>query len=184
MEFERYLAYFNEILEASQPQAPYDDEEYYQYTKLNWARTNRWLKKNQLDPRASKVVQSLDQPQEWILITEPWCGDAAHSLPFIYLLAQLNPKIKLDIVLRDQPPHLIGQYLTAGSKSIPKLIIRDAQGKDLAVWGPRPAPAQDLFEKMKAEGREFEGIKEELQKWYNKDAGQALQDELADLLSK
>lgn len=184
MEFEAYLAFFKGILDAEQPEAPYDDEEYYQYTKMNWARTNRWLKKGRLDPQVEAVIAAVDQPQQWIVITEPWCGDAGQCLPFIYLMASLNPNISLEIVLRDQPPHLIEQYLTNGSKSIPILIVRDAQGKDLAVWGPRPKPAGALFEEMKAAERDFEEVKEELQKWYNQDAGHAIQQEIAALIGK
>lgn len=182
MNLETYLSLFQQILEAEQPAAPYDDEEYFQYTKMNWARTNRWLKKGQIDPKVQEVVKAIDQPQQWIVITEPWCGDAAQCLPFIYKMAELNPNIELKIELRDQPPFLIEQYLTNGTKSIPKLIIRDASGKDLGVWGPRPKPSQELFESMKAAERDFEEIKEELQKWYNKDAGLAIQQEIADLL--
>jgi len=184
MELDKYLDQFEEILNADQPSAPYDDEEYYQYTKMNWARTNRWLKKGQVDPAVRKVIESIDKAQHWMLITEPWCGDAAQCLPFIHFLSALNPKIKLEIVLRDQPPFLIEQYLTNGTKSIPKLIIRDGNGNDLAVWGPRPKPAHELFESMKAEERDFEEIKEELQKWYNKDAGLSVQQEIADLLAQ
>lgn len=182
MNFEQYLNYFKEILDAAEPAAPYDDEEYYQYTKLNWSRTNRWIKKGQLTEEARQAIASINQAQEWVVITEPWCGDAAQCLPFIHLLAEANPKIKLRIELRDQEPFSIEQYLTNGSKSIPKLVIRDDKGQDLAVWGPRPAPAQALFEKLKAEEADFELQKEELQKWYNADAGQAMQQEIIELL--
>lgn len=182
MNFEQYLSYFKGILDATEPVAPYDDEEYYQYTKLNWSRTNRWLKKGELTEEARTSIAKIDSPQEWVVITEPWCGDAAQCMPFIHLLAEANPKINLRIELRDQKPFSIEQYLTNGSKSIPKLIIRDVDGQDLAVWGPRPAPAKALFEKLKAEEVDFELQKEELQKWYNADAGRAIQQEIIDLL--
>ena len=183
MDFKTYLTYFKNIIDAEKPEAPYDDSEYFQYTKLNWSRTNRWLKKGQLEEATVQAIQAIDQAQEWILITEPWCGDAGQVSPFIYLMAELNPLITLRVELRDQPPHLIDQYLTNGTKSIPKLVIRDAQGRDLGVWGPRPQGAQDLFQKMKAEEADFEKIKEDLQKWYNDDAGAGIQREIIALLA-
>ena len=183
MNFNEYLTYFKDLLDNTTPVAPYDDEEYQQYTKLNWSRTNRWLKKADIDPGVQERFEQINQPQEWIVITEPWCGDAAQCMPFIHLMAEMNPLITLRIVLRDQPPFLIEEYLTNGSKSIPKLIIRNAEGQDIGVWGPRPAPAQALFEKLQAETEDFEVIKETIQKWYNTDGGKTIQQEIVALLA-
>src|SRR5690606_37230624 len=103
----------------------------------------------------------------WFVITEPWCGDAAHSVPFIQLAAQLNPLITVEYELRDSEPFRINDYLTGGSKSIPKLIIRDDQGNDLATWGPRPVECQKLFDQLKIDQADFETQKTSLQHWYN-----------------
>ncbi|UIR56146.1 thioredoxin family protein [Sphingobacterium sp. SRCM116780] len=183
MKFEEYIAYFESILaDPSQYQA-YQDEEYLNFTKLNWSRMNRWLKKFEPTTEASSFINRIQTKQHWILITEPWCGDAAHSVPVIYQMVKNNPNIELDIQLRDAEPFLIDQYLTNGGKSIPKLIIRDEQGQDIAVWGPRPQGCADLFLKMKEQGAEFNEIKEEIQKWYNQDKGVAIQQELVQILS-
>lgn len=184
MDFKEYLSHFSQIIEAEQPAAPYDAAHYMEYTKLNWSRMNRWLKKGELNPRAKAVVSALGEPQEWILITEPWCGDAAHSVPFIHMLAETNPRITLNVELRDQPPHRIEEYLTNGARSIPKLVVRDANQQDVLTWGPRPAELQAIHEQMKVEGKSFEDINEIVQKWYNADHGQSIQQELADLLSE
>ena len=37
-------------------------------------------------------------------------------------MAELNPAITLRIVLRDQQPELMNEYLTNGAQAIPKLI--------------------------------------------------------------
>lgn len=182
MNFTQYLSYFSGIIDGDSVVPPYDDPDYMDYAKLNWSRTNRWLKKGVIDTEAGEVVKAVNQPQEWILITEPWCGDAAHSVPFIHMLAAGNPLITLSIELRDQAPMRIDQYLTNGTRSIPKLIVRDAKGNDLLTWGPRPAALQSRFDQMKADGHTLDAMKEELQKWYNQDKGQAVQQELAALL--
>ncbi|EEI93758.1 hypothetical protein HMPREF0765_0611 [Sphingobacterium spiritivorum ATCC 33300] len=183
MKFEAYLAYFEDILHNPAAHAAYQDEEYFHYTKMNWSRMSRWLKKFEPSAEAKAFFGTITTKQHWILITEPWCGDAAHSVPMIYKMVKDNPNIELDIQLRDTAPFLIEQYLTNGGKSVPKLVIRNEAGEDLAVWGPRPDGCTAVFMQMKAKGAEFEEIKEEIQKWYNQDKGEEIQGELIKLLS-
>ena len=183
MKLEDYLEYFESILKEPTKYPLYADEEYLHYTKMNWSRTSRWMKRFEPQHDMKNFVDAITQKQTWIIITEPWCGDAAHSVPQIFKLIQGNANITLDIQLRDDAPFLIENYLTDGGKSIPKLIIRDDKGEDIAVWGPRPAKLQDLFLSWKAEDKPFEVIKEMMQKWYNEDKGIEIQAELKALLS-
>lgn len=180
--WKEYLNKFERILEQEKPEEPYNDPEFLEYVKLNYSRLNRWLKKGEINQQLKNTLQNIDQKQTWYLITEPWCGDAAHSAPFIYLMAQENPNITLKIVLRDTPPLMIEDYLTNGGKSIPKLVIRDKNESDLFVWGPRPEDCQKVFEKLKKENADFEKSKIELQKWYNKDKGASIQTEFEKML--
>jgi hypothetical protein len=184
MDFANYEQYFESILNGETIVAPYDKPAYMNYTKLNWTRQHRWLKTGELNADLINLVMQIKHPQHWIIITEPWCGDAAHILPFIHKLTQMNPLITLDIQLRDSEPHLINSYLTGAnkSKSIPKLIVRNSEGHDLMVWGPRPQENQELFEQMKGDERDMEEIKLRLQKWYNDDKGRSLQHELLEAL--
>jgi hypothetical protein len=99
------------------------------------------------------------------------------------LISELNDNIQLEIQLRDADSE-IEKYLTNGGKSIPILVIRDENGKDLAVWGPRPADCQVIFNQLKADGAEFGEIKIALQNWYNQDAGVSLQKELDNLIKQ
>lgn len=182
MNFETYLKYFDSVLATPELVPIYTDPEYYNYTKMNWVRMNRWMKRFEVTEETKSAIAQIDQPQQWLLITEPWCGDAAHSVPQIVKMAAVNPLISLEIVLRDTAPFLIDQYLTNGGKSIPKLIIRDHAGSDIAVWGPRPHKATLLFNEMKAAGNNFDILKEALQKWYNEDAGLEIQKEIIGLV--
>lgn len=183
MDFQAYLDTFGKILNSTDPPAPYNDAAYLDYTKLNWSRMNRWLKKGELLATLVETVKKISTPQQWIVITEPWCGDAAHSVPFIQLVAELNPQISIEYELRDSEPFRINDYLTDGSKSIPKLIIRDSQGLDLATWGPRPLECQRLFDRLKTENADFEQQKIATQQWYNADKGQSVQAELEAVLT-
>lgn len=183
MTFQEYLDYFEQILASPEDFDPYGDDEYLHYAKLNWSRMNRWLKRFEPNDAIKSLIASMTEPQHWIVITEPWCGDAAHSVAQLYQIVKNNPNIDFEIQLRDKEPFLIEDYLTDGSKSIPKLIIRNDVGHDKMIWGPRPKGLQDLFMQMKQEGRPFEEIKELTQKWYNDDKGAELQQELLAQLS-
>lgn len=184
MTFQEYSLYFKNILitPVIEHQPPYDNPDYLEYTKLNWARMNRWFKTGKLSEEIVIVVKKIDQPQHWIVITEPWCGDAAHNIPFLEMIARENELIEVSYELRDSAPFRIEQYLTNGTKSIPKLIIRDQKRRDLGTWGPRPENCQRMYSKLLQENASFDIIKNELQIWYNRDKGKELQKELADLL--
>lgn len=185
MDFQEYLDLFKSIaekdLEHSDP--PYNNPDYLDYTKLNWSRMNRWLKTGKISAELSEVVKKINKPQQWIVITEPWCGDAAHNVPFFEMAARENSLISVSYELRDSEPFRIEQYLTNGTKSIPKLVVRDAEGNDLATWGPRPKDCQALYAQLLAEKAPFEKIKIELQNWYNANKGADMQRELAGVLS-
>lgn len=181
MDWNTYLGLFNDILEKRVTEAPYDKQAYLEYVQMNQARIQRWLKKNPITDEIKSAVEAIDTPQTWVLITEPWCGDAAHSTPLIYLLSELNPNITLEIVLRDSN-NLIDSYLTNGSKSIPKLVVRDADGNDLFDWGPRPKEAQDMVMAMKGTDITTHEKHQKTQRWYNSDKGQSIQSELMKLI--
>lgn len=184
MDFTAYLAYHKSIVDQSVESvpAPYSNPDYYNYTKLNWSRTNRWLKNGVLTTNIIKILRQIQSPQHWIIITEPWCGDAAHSVPFLHLMARENPLITVTYELRDAEPFRINNYLTRNGKSIPKLIIRDAERNDLATWGPRPEECQKIYDELMATKADFETVKLALQNWYNANHGEAIQREIVQVL--
>lgn len=184
MDFIAYQQIFQDIINDPNPVSPYDNPDYLNYTKLNWARQHRWLKSGILNETLAGIIERTTEPQFWTIITEPWCGDASHNIPFIHRLSELNPLINVEYQLRDAEPFLINQYLTNGSKSIPKLIIADQDNNELAVWGPRPAGCQALYDQLLKNHVEMEQKKIALQQWYNADKGISLQIELIALFSR
>ncbi len=178
MDFTTYQQLFQNILTDPDPKFPYNDPHYLNYAKLNWARQERWFKSGILNETLITLTKTINTPQSWTIITEPWCGDAAHSLPFVQRLSALNPLIMVDYQLRDAEPFLIEEYLTGTSKSIPKLIIADNKGNDLAVWGPRPAECQALYHRLLNDHVDMDQKKIALQQCYNADKGVSLQQEL------
>ena len=119
------------------------------------------------------------------MLTESWCGDAAHIMPVINKVAELNDNINYKIVLRDENEALMNQFLTNGGKSIPKLIMIDDETNEVVnTFGPRPSVATQFVNNYKAEhGKLTPEFKEDLQRWYNKDKGQSTIKDLAALIS-
>ena len=182
MNLQEYRNLFADILSGDFATAPYDNDAYINYVKLNNSRMRRWTKQGVIEADLAKAVLAIDQPQTWILITEPWCGDAANSIPYIEKMAALNPNITVEVQLRDSGSE-IDNYLTNGGKSVPKLITRDANGKDLFTWGPRPTEAQALVQKQKGSDASVDEKYGEILHWYKEDKGKSIQAELLSLLT-
>ncbi|MFK7953645.1 MAG: thioredoxin family protein [Ekhidna sp.] len=156
------------------------------YTKLNAQRSKRIGKTVKLKDDLVNQISSIQEKQNWILITESWCGDAANGVPVLSAISELNDNIDLRMVLRDTNPELMDKFLTNGGKSIPKLIVTDDQFEVLFTWGPRPKTAQELYDGWRKDENKipYKEFQVELQKWYNEDGGQSMQDEMLELLSR
>lgn len=149
-------------------------------TKLNRQRMKRIDNTLEFTPEQLAPFKQITKGQLWLVISEAWCADGAQIIPVLAKIAQSNPLIDLKIVLRDENPDLMNQYLTNGGKAIPILIIADAQSLEvLHVWGPRPKVATQMVEAYKKEhGKLTPEFKEDLQKWYNQDKGQSILSDL------
>lgn len=177
--FPEYLALTESLVALGRTTGPQQTDFLVHFTKLNLARTKRWLKTTQPSPELVDAVKS-HGGAEWWVITEAWCGDSAQNLPLIAGAADAAG-VPLRIVLRDDNPEIMDRYLTAGtSRSIPKLVAFNADGSECFVWGPRPQAAQALYDDWRADprGRDFEAFETELHTWYARDKGEALTTEL------
>lgn len=154
------------------------------FTKLNEKRMKRWDKTLKVSEKAQTKIAEFTQNITWLVITESWCGDAAHVLPAINKVAELNNHINLKIVLRDENLALMDLFLTNGSRSIPKLImIDDETGDVLNTYGPRPSEATSFVNRYKAKyGTLTPEFKEDLQHWYNNDKGQNIINNITEML--
>jgi len=177
-----YEHQFRAILDGTYRNPPYDSETYVNYVKLNQSRIARWNKKIEMDTELLNEVQKINEAQKWLLITEPWCADAAHSHTVMVNLVKSNPNIELEVMNRDTPDSEIENYLTDGARSIPILVVRDTNGTDLFSWGPRPREAQLMVMQHKTDKtRSSEQKQKELQAWYNNDRSRSIQVELLEL---
>ena len=153
------------------------------YTMLNDRRMRRWDKTVKLSEEDIASIKSYDKKATWLVITESWCGDAAHVMPVINKVAELNDKIDYKIVMRDENDALMDAFLTNGGRAIPKLIMIDDTDEVVNTFGPRPSVATKLVNDYKAlHGKLTPEFKEDLQRWYNKDKGQSTVSDLINLL--
>ncbi|MDD7884580.1 thioredoxin family protein [Flavivirga sp. 57AJ16] len=154
------------------------------YTKLNDRRMNRWDKTIKVTDEALNKIAAFKEPITWLVITESWCGDAAHIVPVLNKVSELNDNIDFRVVLRDENPELMDAFLTHGSKAIPKLIMLDNNtGKVIGTYGPRPSEATNYVNRFKAKhGQLTPEFKEDLQHWYNANKGQNIIGDLIDIL--
>lgn len=179
--YEEYMVLMRTVVREERTTGPNQSPDYAHYTKLNLARMDRLNKTLELTPDVVKSVKAIQTPLRWYVLTEAWCGDAAQCVPVIAGIAQQNPAISLQLLLRDENPTIMDQYLTNGGRSIPKLIVFDEEGNELFTWGPRPKGAQKIFENFKTTpGRPFTELVEAVQKWYNADKTLSIQSELLD----
>ncbi len=155
-----------------------------EYTKMNDRRMKRWDKTVRLSDDSFEKITAYTKNVTWLVLTESWCGDAAHIMPVINKVAEQNANIDLKIVLRDENEDLMNQFLTNGGKAIPKLIAIDNKTLEvLDTFGPRPSIATEMVNVYKAQyGKLTPEFKEDLQRWYNKDKGQSTIEDLVKLL--
>lgn len=184
--FSAYLTMVDQLIAEEKTTGPKQHEDLVYYTKLNAQRTRRLNKTAKIPEDISAIVQELDQPMTWLVLTESWCGDAAQILPLFQKMAEINPKIDLRLVLRDENEPLMNEFLTNGGKSIPKLIMLNDSLDVLGTWGPRPAEAQALYDSWRNDPEKppYKTFQVEMQKWYLKDAGQSTFNELSTLLKQ
>ena len=156
----------------------------FEFKKLNLHRSVRIEKQFVPSEELNEIINLIEEPQIWMVITENWCGDSAQNLPYLARIASINPKINFRIILRDSNTDIMDRYLTGDSRSIPKLVAFDESGNELFMWGPRPKEAHDLFYKLKEEGMPKPKIYEKIHAWYSINKGHAIESEIIEMIKK
>ena len=134
----------------------------------------------QIDAGAVERLRSRG-PFKVLVITEPWCGDSLAIFPVISELCR-RAGIEVRVVRRDERLDLIDRYLTGGGRAIPIAIALDESFHEVFHWGPRPGPAQAIFDEHReaiAAGRiEKSEVHKKIRVFYARDKGQAVVEEL------
>lgn len=175
-----------QLLKEGKSTGGVQNNDLFQYTKLNNQRMKRLDKQTKLHEETLTKAQKINKEFTWLVLTESWCGDAAQTLPVINKFAEANKKIDLKVVLRDENEELMNKFLTNGSKSIPKLIVVDnASLEVVGSWGPRSAKASKIVTEYKEKhGKIDDQLKTDLQNWYNDDKGTHIEMEMLELIDE
>jgi hypothetical protein len=185
--YEAYMRKMEELVANHQTSGPLQTESLVHYTKLNLKRMQRLNKAVKVSEKTLETAKSIPFKTRWVLISEAWCGDAAQNLPFIAALAAQVPKATLEIVFRDSHPEFMDQYLTHGSRSIPKLVIFRAENlEELALWGPRPLEVQamvDEYKRIVGEKPPFDQFAAKVHLWYTADRNKQLESEIFNIFN-
>ncbi len=188
MTYKEYRQLTGKLLTDNKTTGNNHSEAMLHYTRMNAMRMERLDKKTILSGGTTEKLASLEQPLIWLAITEAWCGDAAQILPVLAKMADENENIELKLILRDEHLDIMDAFLTNGARSIPKVIILNAETLEvLGDWGPRPAELQAKLlpeiEAMKqmtdkaARKARYAELSIQTQKWYNKDKTVSIQEE-------
>lgn len=165
--YDTYLQQAQESVDHPKTQL---EKDYHEYYVLGVQRMNRMSKIYQPDEEQLKTLAEKKFKGKILIIAEPWCGDASQALPVVH---SFFSGYEIRITYRDQTPSLIDDFLSNGSKSIPKIIFLDENFKVISSWGPRPAYGHELFMKHKADPGTYteEELHNDLQVYYAKNKG-------------
>lgn len=155
------------------------------YTALNQKRYKRLDKTIIVADEQADYIRNYPKSVCLLVITESWCADAAQIVPVVHKIAELNPKLTMKLVFRDENDELMNLFLTNGGKAIPMVIFLDLEDKELAHWGSRPSTATQMVADEKAKnGKLTPEFKEELQRWYNNDKGTTIVNDIVRILEE
>lgn len=181
--FEEYWQLMRDQVAHGKTSGPNQTEALANYTKLNLKRMERWMKTFQPKHESIEILNAIKDLQYWVVLTETWCGDAAHNIPVMLKLAELNGTIRLRFLFRDENLEIMNAYLTNGTRSIPKLIALNRNLNELFNWGPRPHVIQERFYELKKSGVPHDEYIIEIHNWYNSNAGAETEKEIVGLLN-
>lgn len=129
-------------------------------------------------------VEALGGTWRLLAISEDWCIDSQSLIPVVSALADAANNVELRLVSRDAVPELMDAHLTNGtSRSIPVVIVLDADAQERGWWGSRPQP---LKERVAGEWKGLEKAErnKEVRRWYAMDKGRTTLEEIVTLLER
>lgn len=184
MSYDEYRNLIDDLLAKGRSTGGRDSESIVDYTKMNVHRMNRLDNYTEIKDSLKTRLNEIDRNWIWLVLTEGWCGDAAQNIPPIKKMAEISPGIELKLILRDEHPEIMDEYLTDGTRSIPKLIALDAETlEEIGTWGPRPKTAQNLVQEWKHKYDKKTWAKK-LHKWYAENKTRDIQEEFETLIEE
>lgn len=128
-------------------------------------------------------VNALGGSWHLLVLSADWCGDAVNTVPAIARLAELSSNTDLRILERDANLDLMDAHLTGTSRSIPAVMVLDANFVERGWWGPRPAALQQW---VLGEGQALEKAEryKHARGWYARDRALTTLEEVVSLMER
>lgn len=104
---------------------------------------NRFEWRSDEDRAFFEGLQSRKDLRVLILMAD-WCGDVVRNVPVVFKALE-NTGIPVDVLVMEEHLDTMDEFLTMGGRSIPVVIVANAEGDVLGQWGPRPAHVQEAM---------------------------------------
>ena len=130
--------------------------------------------------RAAAAVRA-GSPTHVAVLSEDWCGDAVNSVPYVQRLVERVPGLDLRMLGRDANPDIMDAHLTGKSRSVPVVMLLDADLREHGWWGPRPAELQ-AWVLGPGQALDKDDRYREIRRWYARDHGAAILHEVVTML--
>lgn len=180
LDYREYREYWKHEAEGDLPsEADASERRLHHYLNYNWERQAHVHETYRPSDALRAAVQAIEESQLWMVLTEPWCADSAFLLPVIAEAAALSDNVTLRLLLRDNNLDIMDQYLTDGSRSIPKLVVFSDTGHERFIWGPRPDGASQRFEALMEEYDAKTELIAEFLEYYEQGGWEETDEELA-----
>lgn len=118
-----------------------------------------------------------------LVLSADWCGDAVNTVPAIARLAELTSNTDLRVLDRDANLDIMDAHLTGTSRSIPAVIVLDADYVEHGWWGPRPAALQ-RWTLLEGQGLEKTERYKHIRGWYARDRALTTLEEIVCLMER
>lgn len=83
-----------------------------------------------------------------LILMADWCGDVVKNIPVVFRALE-NSGIPVEVLIKEEHPDTMQQFLTMGGEAVPIVIFADTGGAVLGHWGPRPAHVQQVMNAFK-----------------------------------
>ncbi|MGF9712108.1 thioredoxin family protein [Paenibacillus naphthalenovorans] len=90
-----------------------------------------------------------------LILAADWCGDVVRNVPVVFRALEISG-IPTEVLIKEEHPDVMEQFLTMGGEAIPIVIFTDFSGFVLGQWGPRPKHVQEVMIKFKQENPDRE----------------------------
>ncbi|MBN3525380.1 thioredoxin family protein [Paenibacillus apiarius] len=120
------------------PQAFIDSMQKNKEAFLSWYEQFEWT--NEEDKAHFESLRFRDDIRCLILAAD-WCGDVVRNVPVVFRALE-TAQMQTEVLIMEQFPEVMDDFLTMGGRSVPIVIFADTGGHVLGQWGPRPSDVQ------------------------------------------